>query len=509
MRDLGFGSTLNEQERFTDSLLSWIDFSFPQKLPLNIQITHDNNSNNSSDNNNSDVSNFDYGNNRNNSISPSTSSCAASAISITTSSSFWAPLLEIAVGISTWIPKLCLTLQINDIQNNNNSSGNNKKNKIITSVLIACKQIAIIERILLYANKINYSNCLSVTINCLWTKNDDIIDTLNAIVVSNIDGGGLLSCLDQLASTGAYIDTFLSLKLQYQIVRSLCRLLQYGSKDLLYSLLDCGVMNSFVLFLQCAVDVIRSIIKNNQIPQFSTEYKTLFSVVYMLWETLLLLNDSRVVDNIIDSCILQKIVEEWLPCMNVIVLNISTNSVTGSSSGGSSDNSASYNPLVIRSLAISIIQNIFAHIKNNNNNNNSSNSNNTYNTNIYPKNYNDNITTNPNNKLGEEICRWMTITNTIYNELNILQYKSNTNTSPRKLRNISNIINNNNNTGSNSGNSSMMYFKRTAASVLMTIANANDFNITEELRVRGPYFLSRFFSFIFYLFFFNLWYIYF
>jgi len=191
-KDLSFGSTLNEQVVFTDQLIEWIGYNLPVELPYGCF-----------DNNSTPI--------------------------VNKGDEFWVPLFELAQFMSSWISKLCLELQINDSQAS-------KKEKTTLSCTTAKRQLTIIERILLHGLHAKHPMANAAVITCMWAPADqaDVMQLLDS------PGCGLMSCVDQLTAKGAYVDTFLSLKLQYQIMLTMARVIRIGSKDLLHSLCDCG-----------------------------------------------------------------------------------------------------------------------------------------------------------------------------------------------------------------------------------------------------------------------------
>ena len=394
--DMSFGSTLGEQAKFTDALLDWVSISFPSDVPIQKE-----------DYRNSDIP--------------------------------WIPLFDLATMVSSWIPKLCLTLQISDTESAV------KKEKEALSVTVACKQISTVQKILLHACISGHPEALSATISCIWAPSRD---PEMSLALGNIEGSGLLSCLDQLTTAGIYVDTFLSLKLQIQIVRSLCQLMIYGNRDLIHSFLDCSIVHSFSLFFQCVVDTVTNVTRLNQMTAFSSEYSSIFSAVSFVWETLLSLAliDDRVEEEIIDSGILQKLAEEWLPCSQCVTLILSAD--------------VPYNPFIVRSIALRMIRGI-----------------------LLPKGI-ERVTQrvgqgteagdrhSPSDRLAVETTRWLVSTRAVQRELMTIRSTVSTpitSTAAKKLKNASANIS--------------LTARRTAADVLITLAGARLEKIDQELQV--------------------------
>ena len=346
--DLAFGSTLSEQATFTIRLLEWVHYSFPSEIPLGTVVP---------------------------------------GFKIP-----WGQLFDLVGEVSSWVQKTCLTLQIND------TDMISRKSKAVLSVDVACKQITGIERVLLYAFKSGHTGALSAAMSCAWTApingaSDRMRSSGSGGGGEGGDGGGLLSCFDQLVTSSTQLDTFLSLKLQCQIVRTLCRLMQYGTQDLLYALLDCGVIRSIARFYEYVVDAVLHVTKMNQLADYNREYKNMFTTVSVSWVTLLSLSDSKVMEEIVECRILQRLVENWLPCNHTIQLV------------GVQD--VQYNPLAVRSMALSMLRNAVAK------------ANSIPRRSIDDRNDQDNI--GLSDYLMSEITRWMNTCNTVNREVRAVQ----------------------------------------------------------------------------------------
>ena len=326
VQDLGFGSTLTEQHKFADTLTDWVSYTFPSELPL---------------------------------LSTTAGSRVRYPIDVKDVEFFWEGLYEVSACLVMWLPKLCMALQIDA-----HSSGA-KRDKMLSSASVACKQIQAVERILLHALAEEHPGAMSAVVGCVWAPPSQ---QEAARLLGSADNCGMLSCLDQLATAGRYADPFASLQLQGQIVRTLCRLIQAdhqrkqrssrsrGSPSsaptlLLTALVDCGLVRSLTLFLLCVVDTVHDASRDkSMIPSFTKEHKAIFSAAGLVWETLISLHDAHVVEEIIDAGILQKLAETWLPCSQSITLI-----------GVAAD--AIYNPFMLRTLALTMMQTLTLHLR--------------------------------------------------------------------------------------------------------------------------------------------------
>jgi len=357
--DLSFGSTLLEQQHFTDDTLNWIQSIFPTEVPYSILTT---------------------------------------SISLTSNiDNTWEDLFELAVQIITWLPKLCLSLVVTDIQDSK------KREKTHLSCDIALKQLLIVERIVLHGIASGHPSAISCIVRCLWTSSSSLNNNSNnnndndnnnkkkkydynqsiqmalSIIESHSSGNGLLSCMDQLTASGTYIDTFLSLKLQFSIIRILSRIIKYCTLEVLNVLCASGIIRMVQKFLHSLLITMKDVPRLQQHALFSKHYKEMIPTLRDIWSVLIGTGNSRIYEDILDLGIIQKIVQEWLPCVISIPINTAD---------------PSYNPLVIKSEAIKLLQIII-------------------------------FDSNTSDRLIAELIRWIIVSNTIMNEVLILKSENN------------------------------------------------------------------------------------
>lgn len=386
--DLSFGSTLLEQQRFTDETLNWIHSIFPAEVPYSVLTA---------------------------SLSPLTSNV----------DNTWEDLFELAVQIITWLPKLCLSLVVTDVQDSK------KREKTQISCDVASKQLLIVERIILHGLASGHPKAVSYVVRCLWTSSSASLSSSNsennsknydhnqsiimalAIIESHSSGNGLLSCMDQLTASGTYIDTFLSLKLQFIIIRIISRIIKYCTPEVLNVLCASGIVRMVDKFFHSLLLTIKDVPRLQQQALFSKHYKEMIPTLRDIWSVLVGTGNSRLYEDILDLGIIQKIIQEWLPCVTSISINTAD---------------PSYNPVVIKSEAIKILQTII-------------------------------FDSNTSDRLIAELIRWIMVSNTIMNEVLILKSE-------------------NNKKGS-------MNAKRLAAEVLAIIASINAEVTDQELLDRG------------------------
>ena len=275
-KDLSFGSTLNEQVIFTDQLIEWIGYNLPVELPHGC---------------------FDN----------------KSTLTINKGDEFWIPLFDLAQFISSWINKLCLELQINDTQAS-------KKEKTTLSCTTAKRQLTVIERILVHGLNAKHHMANAAVITCMWAPADqaDVMQLLDS------PGNGLMSCIDQLTAKGAYVDTFLSLKLQYQIILIMIRIIRIGNKDLLHSLCDCGLIRSISHFLDGSFEFVNDVPRLGQVGLFTKEYLNFSASIRYVWEAIIASKDEKIYENILALGLMQRLIEDWLPSTTSINIIVAT-----------------------------------------------------------------------------------------------------------------------------------------------------------------------------------------
>lgn len=309
--DISFGSTLAEQKRFSESTIEWMNSVFPAEVPYSMLTQH----------------NFAIGD-----------------------PSRWETLFDLASQVISWVPKLCLALVVTDAQDSA------KREKTQISCAVATKQLQIVERILLYALCSNHPGAAACVVRCLWSaatsakdyqSSDSNIAAAMSIIESQTCGNGLISCIDQLTSTGTFIDTFLSLRLQFTIMHIICRLMKYGGSEILHLMCSCGIVRTIDKFLLGAFAVMKEVPRLSQQGLFAKQYKDMISCLREVWSVVVGTRDSRVYEDILDLGLFQKLIQEWLPSAVIITF-------------GNID--PDYNPLVIRVEALRMIQTLVVQI---------------------------------------------------------------------------------------------------------------------------------------------------
>ena len=197
--------------------------------------------------------------------------------------------------------------------------------------------MAALERILLHAYTSGHPNALPNIIGCIWAPVDKAAESQ----LISPGGCGVISCLDHLTAAGTYLDPFQSLRLQYQIMQLMTRLIHIADKNLLHALCSCGIVRSLVRFLQSAFDVIRDIPRLGLLTLFARENKALVASIRSVWNALILIHDDKIYEDIVDLGLLTRLSEDWLSSNVALSLSVAD---------------ADFNPLLIRAEALSMIQ---------------------------------------------------------------------------------------------------------------------------------------------------------
>ena len=171
----------------------------------------------------------------------------------------WEHILELMYTMIKWLPKLCLALEINA----QDSSAGDKK---FSSCKTAARQIAILERLMLYA--LSSSSCegaVRAIIACVWAPAD-----VHEDIRAPLDNG-LIPILNNLVTLGLFIDVNLSFKIQMQIVQLFTRLLSIGHDTLTSLLSDAGLTRSLVGYIRGLMEMIHNVPKLGQTGQFARD----------------------------------------------------------------------------------------------------------------------------------------------------------------------------------------------------------------------------------------------
>jgi predicted RNA-binding protein YlqC (UPF0109 family) len=181
-------------------------------------------------------------------------------------------------------------------------------------------------------------------ITCMWAPAEqaDVMQLLDS------PGNGLMSCIDQLTAKGAYVDTFLSLKLQYQIILIMTRVIRMGNKELLHSLCDCGIIRSISHFFDGAFEFVNDVPRLGQVGLFTKDYLNFSASIRYVWEAIIASKDEKVYENILALGLMQRLVEDWLPSTTSINIIVATE--------GSAPN-----PLFFRNEAVIMLKMILLH----------------------------------------------------------------------------------------------------------------------------------------------------
>ena len=80
---------------------------------------------------------------------------------------FWEGLYEVCARLTTWLPKLCMALRIDE-----SNSTQEKREKMKISAAVACQQIKAVERVLLHALAVGAVGVGAAVVGCVWSAPD-------------------------------------------------------------------------------------------------------------------------------------------------------------------------------------------------------------------------------------------------------------------------------------------------------------------------------------------------
>ena len=320
-RDLSFGSTLSEQAKFTQKLCSWIGTSFPYEYPTSL-----------SDSLCREMEDID-------------------AFGL---KEFWSNVVQLGRCIASWLPKLCLSLEI---VSHESGKEKEKKDKTNLSCKVALKQLRILERIILNFFKYEKHTDYILLSDLFWisySNKHSSSNKLNDIVAQDEDesnrvddtedygSGGLLACLDQLTASGTYVDTYLALQLKTQICITLLRVINSSSQEYLTVLCGFGLIRSICRFYRTVAVLVRDVSQKVRVDAYSKQHKDLVIIMRSLWYAIIRTNNPHICEDILSYGLLQMIVEDWLQDSTSIQL-----------SGLSADD---FNPLILKFEAITMLR---------------------------------------------------------------------------------------------------------------------------------------------------------
>jgi aryl carrier-like protein len=254
--DLSFGSTLNEQIKFTESLIRWVNSATSVGSQLIESARED-------------------GSDR---------------------AEFWEKINSISIHICHWLPSLTLPLEIED-------RDKDRQTRALLSADVIIKQLIVIETLLVSALASCGESAVGLVVSCLWSKSRH-----------GVEGNptGLLILLTQMETAPALVEKFLSVRVEIQIMSTLCGVLSATPPPAVHLLCEIGVVTVCCQFLRHCVAFVQKIVKRAGLhKEFHQFHATLVSSWRKVWGTLLR-GDSVVHTALLDSGILSQLICEWL-----------------------------------------------------------------------------------------------------------------------------------------------------------------------------------------------------
>jgi hypothetical protein len=156
---------------------------------------------------------------------------------------------------------------------------------------------------------------------------------------------GLIFSLDLLISFGWHIDVFQSLDLQCRLINTLSNIIKQSDKDILHSLQSCGVVHTICKFILATTKIILKIPSKRLEVQFSKIYRTVIKSMHYCWCVLLSTGNLLFINEIINTNILNSIINEFIP--SKIFISISN------------ADDFFYNPFLIRFSAFKLLESVY------------------------------------------------------------------------------------------------------------------------------------------------------
>jgi hypothetical protein len=261
--DLSFGSTLSEQIKFSDSLARWIH-----------------------------------------STTITDSALISCGDGVADPEEFWSQVGVIATHVCHWLPNLTLPLEIED-------RDKDRQTRAHLSADVIVKQVQAAQTLMLSSLAANGEGAMSLIVGCLWTKSSKGIEG---------NATGLLVLLSQIETAPAMVEKFLSLRVEIQIIATLCEILSATPAPSVHLLCEVGVVSACCQFLRHCVTVMHKVIKRAGLhKEYQRFHGTLVASWRRVWGTLFRCGP-EVHSMVLDSGILGTMICDWLNDLTLLSL---------------------------------------------------------------------------------------------------------------------------------------------------------------------------------------------
>ena len=308
-RDINFGSTIAEQNKYSESLLSW----FGECLST-VNITR----------------------------------------RVSTPEE-WTLLFELGDFIISWLPQLSSILvtrllQPLAISKTAAVQQTSSKDKLKMSFEIVTRYIHALKMLCDYCAASSHPQTISLICGCLCGSS---LNSENPQVKST--DGGYLRLLETIIDTGNDVDTFIPLKILLQIIQSIANFLSLARKEILQIIYSCDIVRVLFKAFEYCMFIVKEVIRMQREAAFFGVMKDMIVVIREVWFAMLSTGDARMYEDIIDCGIIQKVVEEWM--MSDVFLIIPPSTLTGAMTAKLEEENV-YNPHLMRHEAMHMLYTI-------------------------------------------------------------------------------------------------------------------------------------------------------
>ena len=308
-RDINFGSTFAEQNKYSENLLNWfVECLSTLNITRRVLTPED-----------------------------------------------WNSLLELGDFIISWLPQLSSLLVTRLLQPQATSKTAavqqvSSKDKLKMSYDILTRYIQALKLLCDYCTASNHPQSISLICGCLCGSS---LQTESPQVIT-VDGG-YLRLLETIVETGNDVDTFIPLKILLQIIQSVSKFLTQTRKEILQTIFSCDIVRVLYKAFEYCMFIVREVVRMQREAAFFGVMKDMVFVIREVWCAMLSTGDARMYEDIIDCGIIQKIIGEWM--LSDIFLIIPPSILTGAMMAKLEEENV-YNPHLIRHEAIHMLYTI-------------------------------------------------------------------------------------------------------------------------------------------------------
>eukprot|EP00602_Paraphysomonas_sp_CaronLab_P012194 CAMPEP_0185044780 /NCGR_PEP_ID=MMETSP1103-20130426/43620_1 /TAXON_ID=36769 /ORGANISM="Paraphysomonas bandaiensis, Strain Caron Lab Isolate" /LENGTH=2943 /DNA_ID=CAMNT_0027585053 /DNA_START=1363 /DNA_END=10194 /DNA_ORIENTATION=- len=262
--DLAFGSTLNEQLKFCDSLESWVQRVFDTQL-----------------------------------------SCGTGC----DEGECWDTSGALVCKITSWIPAMSMPVEIE-------YKDSDRKHRANQSGEIIIRQVQVIEKILLHLLSSKHPQAFDIAVQVLWSKSNisQMLDDVSEFEMEHDADGGLVAVLKHLETANSAAENFLSVRVQLSIVHVLVGIIEVSSGNDLTLFCRLGIADCCLRFISHCMKLMRVVVRRTALHgEFKRLHNSLIRTIRSVWEALVSCGSGDVQDVMCASGITKTLIKDWLP----------------------------------------------------------------------------------------------------------------------------------------------------------------------------------------------------